>query len=66
PILPQRALTIQGSYTGSLGELKELLELVRRAHVEPIPTTEVPLDQAEATLSRLRAGKIVGRAVLTN
>jgi D-arabinose 1-dehydrogenase-like Zn-dependent alcohol dehydrogenase len=65
PILPQRALTIQGSYTGSLGELKELLELVRRAHIAPIPTAEVPLAEANATLERLRAGKVVGRAVLT-
>jgi D-arabinose 1-dehydrogenase-like Zn-dependent alcohol dehydrogenase len=65
PILPQRALTIQGSYTGSLGELKELLELVRRADIAPIPTAEVPLAEANATLERLRAGQIVGRAVLT-
>jgi alcohol dehydrogenase, propanol-preferring len=65
PFLPQRALTIQGSYTGSLGELKELLALVRRADIEPIPTTEVPLADVNATLERLRAGKVVGRAVLT-
>ena len=65
PILPQRALTIQGSYTGSLGELKELLDLVHRAHIEAIPTTEVPLAEADNALATLRAGKVVGRTVLT-
>ena len=63
--LPQRALTLQGSYTGSLGELKELLELVRRAHIEPIPTTEVPFPTVNDALDRLRAGQVVGRTVLT-
>ena len=67
PLLPMRALTVQGSYTGSLGELNELLALLRRA---PLPLPLVPtatrrLDGANGALDDLRAGKVIGRVVLT-
>lgn len=65
PMIPLKAVTIQGSYVGNLAELRELLELVRRKRVPPIPITRAPLDQADQMLGALRQGKIVGRAVLT-
>ncbi|MBV9524090.1 MAG: alcohol dehydrogenase catalytic domain-containing protein [Alphaproteobacteria bacterium] len=65
PFIPMRAMTIQGSYVGSLAEMKELLELVGRTRVPSIPITTRPLEAADATLQELRAGKLVGRAVLT-
>jgi alcohol dehydrogenase, propanol-preferring len=65
PFIPMRAMTIQGSYVGSLAEAKELLDLVARARVPAIPITTRPLDEADATLQALRAGKLIGRAVLT-
>ncbi|MCI4662895.1 MAG: alcohol dehydrogenase [Neomegalonema sp.] len=65
PILPQRALTLRGSYVGSCGELKELMALVRAGKVKPIPVTERPLCEASQTLDDLRAGKVLGRVVLT-
>ena len=30
PLLPMKALTLQGSYVGSLAEMKELLALIKR------------------------------------
>lgn len=65
PMIPIKALTIQGSYVGNLAELRELLELVRRKHVPPIPITRAPLEQADQMLGSLREGKVVGRVVLT-
>jgi D-arabinose 1-dehydrogenase-like Zn-dependent alcohol dehydrogenase len=65
PFIPMRAMTIQGSYVGSLGEAKELLELVATAKIPAVPITTHPLDAADATLQALRAGKVIGRAVLT-
>jgi propanol-preferring alcohol dehydrogenase len=65
PFFPMRAMTIQGSYVGSLGEMRELLDLVRRKGLPPIPLTTRPLDQVNATLNDLRAGKVIGRVVLT-
>jgi D-arabinose 1-dehydrogenase-like Zn-dependent alcohol dehydrogenase len=65
PFIPMKAATIQGSYVGNLAELQELLDLVRRKSVPPIPVTPRPLDQATDTLETLRCGELVGRAVLT-
>jgi alcohol dehydrogenase, propanol-preferring len=65
PMIPLKAVTIQGSYVGNLAELRELLDLVRSKHVPPIPITRAPLEQADAMLGSLREGKVVGRVVLT-
>jgi D-arabinose 1-dehydrogenase-like Zn-dependent alcohol dehydrogenase len=65
PPIPMRALTIRGSYLGSLAEMKELMELVRRSGLPEVPVTTRPLDQVNAAMGELRAGKIVGRVVLT-
>ena len=65
PPFPMRAITIQGSYVGSLPEMRELIELVRRTGLPPVPVATRPLDDVNAVLSDLRAGKIVGRVVLT-
>ena len=64
PMIPLRAITIQGSYVGNLQELKELLILVRNSRVPPIPITRVKFEEANEALDRLRAGQVIGRAVL--
>jgi D-arabinose 1-dehydrogenase-like Zn-dependent alcohol dehydrogenase len=65
PLFPLRALSIIGSYVGSLPEAQEMMAIVRAGKVDPIPFSERPLAQASQTLSDLRAGKITGRVVLT-
>lgn len=65
PPLVLRALTLRGSYTGSLGELKELIDLVKSGKVPPIPVEAVAFDQVNDALSRLRAGHVHGRLVLS-
>ena len=65
PLMPMRALTIQGSYVGSISEMAELIELVRRTGLPPVPVATRPLADVNAVLSELRAGKVVGRVVLT-
>jgi len=64
PYFPMRAMTIQGSYVGSLPEMKELLELVGRTGVPSVPLHKRPLEEANAALNDLKAGKVVGRVVL--
>jgi D-arabinose 1-dehydrogenase-like Zn-dependent alcohol dehydrogenase len=64
PLIPQRALTIQGSYVGNLKELGELLALVRKHRIPPIPIRQRPLADAHQALEELRAGKVIGRTVL--
>ncbi|MEI7805507.1 MAG: alcohol dehydrogenase [Hyphomicrobiales bacterium] len=65
PFFPMRAMAIMGSYVGSLPEMKELLDLVRVKGLPPIPLRTRPLSDVNAALNDLRAGKIVGRVVLT-
>jgi len=65
PPIPMRALTIQGSYVGSVPEMIELMELIRRTGPPQVPVATKPLDQVNAVMHDLRAGKIIGRVVLT-
>jgi D-arabinose 1-dehydrogenase-like Zn-dependent alcohol dehydrogenase len=65
PMFPLRALTIMGSYVGSLEEAREMIALVKAGRVAPIPVELRPLDQTSRSLDDLRAGKIVGRVVVT-
>jgi alcohol dehydrogenase, propanol-preferring len=65
PYIPIKAMTVQGSYTGSLAELKELLDLVRHAPLPYVPVRRRPLAEAYAALTDLKAGKVTGRVVLT-
>ena len=64
PPIPMRALTVQGSYVGSVPEMQELMELVRRTGLPDVPVATRPLEDVNAVQDELRAGKIVGRVVL--
>jgi alcohol dehydrogenase len=59
-----RPIAIEGSFTGTLAETRELLDLARSGKIKPIPIHDRPLAQAQAALEDLRAGRVVGRTVL--
>jgi alcohol dehydrogenase/propanol-preferring alcohol dehydrogenase len=65
PLIPIKAVTIQGSYVGNLRETQELLDLVRSRKIAPIPVTPMPLAKANEALLDLQKGRLVGRAILT-
>jgi propanol-preferring alcohol dehydrogenase len=65
PLIPIKAITIQGSYVGNLRETQELLDLVRAKKIAPIPVTPRKFAEADQALQDLQQGKLVGRAVLT-
>jgi D-arabinose 1-dehydrogenase-like Zn-dependent alcohol dehydrogenase len=65
PFFPLRAMSIQGSFVGSLTELAELLDLVRRKGAPDLPVGTRPLAAVNDALNDLKAGKVVGRLVLT-
>ena len=44
PCFPLRALTIMGSYVGSIAEAGEMIDLVKAGKVAPIPVELRPLD----------------------
>jgi alcohol dehydrogenase len=60
-----KAMTIEGTLTGTLAQARELIDLARAGKIAAIPTNERPLRDAQAALEDLRAGKVVGRTVLT-
>jgi alcohol dehydrogenase/propanol-preferring alcohol dehydrogenase len=64
PLMPMRALTIQGSYVGSVTDLRELVALAQGGSLPALPITELPMEQADAALMRLRDGHVTGRLVL--
>jgi len=64
PYIPIKAMTLQGSYTGSLAELQDLIDLVRDAPMPLIPVRRRPLDEAYTALMDLKEGKVIGRTVL--
>ena len=53
-MFPLRALTISGSYVGSLAEARDMLDLIRSGAVAPIPIEARPLDDASRSLDDLR------------
>lgn len=63
--VPLKAITIQGAYTGSYGDMVELLELARKGAVSPIVSKRYALREANDALNDLKRGKIVGRAVIS-
>lgn len=60
-----RAMTIEGVLTGTLAEAEELMGLARAVGPPAVPIAERPLAEAQAALDDLRAGRIIGRVVLT-
>src|SRR5437667_307803 len=64
-LFPCKMMTIEGSYVGTLEDLRQVLALVQGGKVPPIPLETRPADQASAALSDLKSGgKVRGRMVL--
>ncbi|NIJ43079.1 D-arabinose 1-dehydrogenase-like Zn-dependent alcohol dehydrogenase [Parvibaculum indicum] len=64
PMFPMRAISIGGSYVGSLSETHEMMDLVKAGKIDPIPVAERPLSEASKSLDDLREGHVMGRVVL--
>jgi D-arabinose 1-dehydrogenase-like Zn-dependent alcohol dehydrogenase len=64
PPVAQRAIGIQGSYVGSLQELKEVVALAKKKKIKPSPIETRPAEEANSALEDLKAGRIIGRVVL--
>jgi len=64
PLMPVRSLSIQGSYVGTLDELKTLVALGQAGKIPPIPLDLRPLDAAPKSLQDLRDGNVSGRVIL--
>ncbi|TLK53250.1 alcohol dehydrogenase [Glutamicibacter sp. V16R2B1] len=65
-IMATKALNLRGSYVGSLGELKELVELAATGKIKPLRLSagELSAPGVSAALQDLSEGKVTGRLVL--
>jgi alcohol dehydrogenase len=65
-MFPIKAMTIEGTLTGTLAQARDVIALARSGKLAPIPIHERPMRDAQAALDDLRAGKVSGRVVLAN
>jgi len=63
-MLAMKAVSILGSYVGTLQDLRELMALAQDGSLPALAITERPLADAPAALDDLRAGRVRGRVVL--
>jgi alcohol dehydrogenase, propanol-preferring len=64
-LFPFKMMTIEGSYVGTLEDLRELLALVQAGKVPPIPIETRPASEASNALADLKSGgRVRGRVVL--
>jgi propanol-preferring alcohol dehydrogenase len=61
-----KAQTIQGSLTGTIQELRDVLDLARQGRLAPTPVREMPKHLANEAMQRLEQGQVTGRVVLTD
>jgi alcohol dehydrogenase len=61
-----KRMTIEGFMTGTLAEAQEMMALARTGRIKPPPMQEQPMGDVQIWIDALRAGKVVGRIVLTN
>lgn len=64
PLVPLRAVSIIGSYVGSLKELNELVALAREGKLKPLPVDMRPHNRPNEALDELRKGAVRGRLVM--
>jgi D-arabinose 1-dehydrogenase-like Zn-dependent alcohol dehydrogenase len=68
PLVPalvsMKAVSVIGSYVGSLKEMQELMAIARHGKLPGLPLVTHPLAHATQALDDLRAGRVRGRAIL--
>ena len=65
-MLPLKVVNVVGSYVGTQQDLIELLDLIRKGKVKPVPVIKRQLSEAPMAIQDLRNGRDVGRYVLIN
>ena len=64
PLVPLRAFTLTGAYTGKFADLVELVALAKMNKIQSVVSRKFSLDEVNGALEELKAGKIIGRAVI--
>jgi len=65
PLMAMKAISVQGTYVGSLQDAKDVIALAQSGKLGAIQITRRPMSEASDVLDDMRRGKILGRVVLT-
>ena len=65
PPFAQRGIGLVGSYVGNLQELKEVVALAKKKKLKATPVSTRPAGEVTQILEDLKAGKVLGRVVLS-
>ena len=65
-LVSMKAVSVVGSYVGSLLEMQELMAIARSGVLPDMPLRQQPMESATQALDDLRAGRVRGRIVLKN
>ncbi len=65
PPFAQRGIGLVGSYVGNLQELKEVVALAKKKKLKATPVSTRPAGEVNGILEDLKAGKVLGRVVLS-
>ncbi len=63
-MLTMKAVSVIGSYVGSLQEMSELMAIARSGTLPALPVTTRPLADASLAIADLKAGQVRGRTIL--
>jgi D-arabinose 1-dehydrogenase-like Zn-dependent alcohol dehydrogenase len=63
-MVSMKAVSVLGSYVGSLQEMQELMAIARSGVLPDLPLSTQALETATQALDDLRAGRIRGRTIL--
>jgi len=63
-MVSMKAVSVTGSYVGSLQEMQELMDIARSGVLPDLPLGTLPLASATQAIEDLRAGRIRGRTIL--
>ncbi|MDB5715652.1 MAG: adhP [Sphingomonadales bacterium] len=64
PMLTLQILSIRGSLTGTIQDLRDVIDLAQSGKLKPVPIERVDMDDANKAIARLAAGDVKGRLVL--
>ncbi|HRD79089.1 MAG TPA: zinc-binding dehydrogenase, partial [Hyphomicrobiaceae bacterium] len=63
-MLAMKAVTVTGSYVGSLAEMRELLAIARSGSIPELYVATRPLGEVNQAFGDLKEGRVKGRVVL--
>lgn len=63
-LFPLRGVQVLGNFTGTLKDLVELVDIVKKGLVSPVVSGVYPLEDANVALEKLKHGEVSGRILL--